>query len=74
MRLLSALTLILVAGYVEADLKAFDVSQAQAPFNSNFWACAGSAGYGKAVIRAYQQACGSVSIMSRTTIKNSPKH
>ncbi|MCJ1236264.1 hypothetical protein MMC14_004242 [Varicellaria rhodocarpa] len=61
MHFLSTLTLIFVANYahVAADLAAFDVSQAQAPYNSNFWACAGSAGYGKAVIRAYEQACGS---------------
>ena len=43
-----------------ADLRAFDVSQPQAGYRSDFWACAHSAGYGKAVIRAYQQACGSV--------------
>lgn len=42
-----------------ADIRGFDVSQAQAPFNPSFWKCAHGAGYGKAVIRGYQQACGS---------------
>ena len=57
----SALTAALPHELVKrADLSAFDVSSAQAPYNSNFWVCAHNAGYGKAVIRAYQQACGSV--------------
>ena len=46
---------------VLGDLRGFDVSQAQAPFNPNFWKCAHNAGYGKAVIRGYMQACGVVS-------------
>lgn len=43
------------------DLRGFDVSQAQAPSNPNFWKCAHDAGYGKAVIRGYRQACSTVS-------------
>ncbi|KAI9793543.1 MAG: hypothetical protein M1816_007976 [Peltula sp. TS41687] len=40
------------------SIRGFDVSQAQAPFNPNFWKCAYKAGYRKAVIRGYRQACG----------------
>lgn len=43
-----------------ADLKAFDISSAQ---SSSFWSCAKSSGYTKPVIRGYQQACGSVSVL-----------
>ena len=45
-----------------ANLRAFDVSGPQAGYNPDFWACVTEAGYGKAVIRAYQQACGVVSV------------
>ena len=41
-----------------SDLRGFDISQ---PQSAAFWSCAHNAGYGKAVIRIYQQACGSVS-------------
>ena len=72
MYLLSKLFLALTAGSTlvaavphelvkRADLRAFDVSRAQSPYRSDFWVCAHNAGYSKAVIRAYQQACGSVS-------------
>ena len=50
-----------------ADLRAFDVSRAQAPYRSDFWVCAHNAGYSKAIIRAYQQACGSVSYPSSSS-------
>ena len=43
---------------VQTDLRAFDVSRAQAGLNPNFWTCAFNAGYEKVVIRAYRQACG----------------
>ncbi|MCJ1254817.1 hypothetical protein MMC24_002633 [Lignoscripta atroalba] len=56
----SALVAAVPADLVKrAELRAFDVSQAQAPYNPNFWRCAATAGYGKAIIRGYQQACGS---------------
>ena len=37
-----------------SDLKAFDVSQAQAPFNPNFWKCTHDNSYQKVVIRGWQ--------------------
>ncbi|MCJ1311667.1 hypothetical protein MMC25_005340 [Agyrium rufum] len=51
--------LALLSPLAQADLKAFDVSGPQAGYNANFWTCAHGAGYQKAVIRAYTQACGS---------------
>lgn len=38
----------------QSGLKAFDVSQAQAPFNPNFWKCTHDNGYQKVVIRGWQ--------------------
>ena len=38
----------------QSGLKAFDVSQAQAPFNHNFWKCTHDNGYRKVVIRGWQ--------------------
>ncbi len=58
----------LLASTVLGDLRGFDVSQAQAPFNNNFWKCAHNAGYGKAVIRGYRQACGVVRLPSHTSV------
>lgn len=52
-----------------SDLRGFDVSE---PPSSGFWACALNSGYEKAVIRMYQQACGSVSSFWYKTA--TPKH
>ncbi len=54
-----------------ADLRSFDVSQAQAGFNPDFWKCAYNAGYRKPVIRAYRQACGTVRSLGITSASSS---
>lgn len=50
------------AAAAATNLRAFDVSEPQAGFNPNFWKCTYGAGYRKAVIRGYQQACGVVCV------------
>ncbi|KAI9767112.1 MAG: hypothetical protein M1840_005901 [Geoglossum simile] len=52
---LAALTAAFPHEKRESGLKAFDVSQAQAP---NFWKCTHDNGYQKVAIRGWQEACG----------------
>lgn len=47
-----------------SDLRGFDISE---PPPRGFLACALNAGYEKVVIRMYQQACGSVSLLRYVT-------
>ncbi|KAF2428810.1 hypothetical protein EJ08DRAFT_311398 [Tothia fuscella] len=56
MKILTSLVFIASAATVFADLKGFDISQAQ---STSFWSCMRNNGYNKVLIRAYFQSCGS---------------
>lgn len=56
MKLSTTLALLAMSTITLADLKGFDISQAQ---STSFWSCMRNEGYHKVNIRAYFQSCGS---------------